>query len=110
MRLPLASLILLAATAGAAAQGAPKSIDDCERIKVDLAYNQCLAAFGPRMGERAARIATPPDEGEDAATSTAPARRGVVVQRGKGGRKSASFTIGPRSDSAPQQSRRSRRR
>ena len=31
----------------ALAQGAPRSVGDCERIKGDLAYNQCLSLFGP---------------------------------------------------------------
>ncbi|MEH3118474.1 MAG: hypothetical protein PGN25_13010 [Methylorubrum populi] len=38
---------LLVSTAPAFAQGAPRSMAECERLKNDLAYNQCLAMFGP---------------------------------------------------------------
>jgi hypothetical protein len=31
----------------ALAQSTPRSVSDCERLKNDLAYNQCLAMFGP---------------------------------------------------------------
>ncbi|WP_244528778.1 hypothetical protein [Methylobacterium gossipiicola] len=43
------TLVLLAIVAPclAAAQGAPRSVGECERLKNDLAYNQCLAMFGP---------------------------------------------------------------
>ncbi len=48
MRLtPLAALIVLLAPLPALAQGTPRSIGECERLKNDLAYNQCLAMFGP---------------------------------------------------------------
>ena len=44
-----ASLMLAAPLAAetAAAQGTPRSMAECERLKNDLAYNQCLAMFGP---------------------------------------------------------------
>ncbi|ACK82749.1 MULTISPECIES: hypothetical protein [Methylorubrum] len=44
-----ASLMLAAPMAAetAAAQGTPRSMAECERLKNDLAYNQCLAMFGP---------------------------------------------------------------
>ena len=43
------TLVLLAFLAPtlAAAQGVPRSVGECERLKNDLAYNQCLAMFGP---------------------------------------------------------------
>ncbi|MRI55182.1 hypothetical protein D8770_14600 [Methylobacterium sp. DB1607] len=46
----VASLVILAAplaVLSAAAQGTPRSMAECERLKNDLAYNQCLAMFGP---------------------------------------------------------------
>ncbi|MFD0935151.1 hypothetical protein ACFQ12_08135, partial [Methylobacterium trifolii] len=42
-----AGLILLGACLPALAQGSPRSVNECERLKNDLAYNQCLAMFGP---------------------------------------------------------------
>jgi hypothetical protein len=48
MRLkPLAALVMLLAPVPALGQGTPRSIGECERLKNDLAYNQCLAMFGP---------------------------------------------------------------
>ena len=59
-------VVLLILPFAAAAQPAPKSIADCERIKADLAYNQCLASFGPKMGERrSSRVAAPADDETD---------------------------------------------
>ncbi len=43
---PVLPLLLLSALP-ALAQGSPRSIGECERLKNDLAYNQCLAMFGP---------------------------------------------------------------
>jgi hypothetical protein len=48
---PLHAIALLAATAAApSALAAPRSIADCEKIEAALAYNQCLASFGPAAG------------------------------------------------------------
>jgi len=33
------------------AEAAPRSIDDCEKIKEPEAYNLCLASFGPVRGQ-----------------------------------------------------------
>lgn len=41
-----AGLLSLIGTA-ALAQSTPRSVGECERLKNDLAYNQCLAMFGP---------------------------------------------------------------
>ncbi|GEO99598.1 hypothetical protein [Methylobacterium haplocladii] len=53
-RLPPSTIRLLGATgllsllaSSAFAQGTPRSVGECERLKNDLAYNQCLAMFGP---------------------------------------------------------------
>jgi len=43
----LAALVVLVAPFPALARGTPRSIGECERLKNDLAYNQCLAMFGP---------------------------------------------------------------
>ncbi|MCJ2053145.1 hypothetical protein [Methylobacterium sp. J-070] len=47
MRLTLLPALVLLAPLPALAQGTPRSIGECERLKNDLAYNQCLAMFGP---------------------------------------------------------------
>lgn len=86
----LAVVILLATALPAGAQPAG-SISDCERIKNDLAYNQCLASFGPRVGQRAPRV----QAGQDPESSVAEASpgRGRPVVRGRRGRQAASFDI-----------------
>jgi len=48
LRLIPAAIALLAPAAGMAA---PRTIDDCEKIKEADAYNLCLAAFGPTRGQ-----------------------------------------------------------
>lgn len=56
MRHLLIGALLLGPSAAAAQPAAPS---DCEGIRNDLAYNRCLASFGPKRGERA-RPARPP--------------------------------------------------
>ncbi len=99
MRLPLAALALLLTTAALAA---PRSIADCESIKSDLAYNQCLASFGPAAGGRPARAqsdsatATEADDARAEQTARRASRsfqRSRAVQRLRGGRRSMSFGI-----------------
>jgi hypothetical protein len=68
-----------------AALAQPSSLADCERIKNDLAYNQCLASFGPKHGERPAREGADQDGEGSTARSPAPRRRG--------GRQSAAFDV-----------------
>ena len=92
---------LLALPGGALAQGQPRSIAECEKVKGDLAYNQCLASFGPKRGERAPRGAQPtPEQLQTAAPepeSSRAGRRGrrgrAAVALGRSGRQSASFDI-----------------
>ena len=87
----LAAAVLLAAPLSAAAQSKPGSIADCERIKNDMAYNQCLASFGPKMGERAPRVQV----GEDPESSVVERRAtpGRQAVRGPRGRQSMSFDV-----------------
>lgn len=116
MRLkPLAALVVLLAPLPALAQGTPRSISECERLKNDLAYNQCLAMFGPAAKNvaggyasadfAAAPAATPaaatpaaamaepiPQIDEAAETSTSGRRR----YRSHRGRQYASFSTGYR--------------
>lgn len=93
----LVLLALVAFPAAALAQPAPKSIAECEKIKGDLAYNQCLATFGPKVGERRPRGVVPADEGEEPAV--AQGRRGRYGYARRGGRQRAVFEIGARRSS-----------
>lgn len=54
----LAGLLLVGLGGGASAQGTPRSVGECERLKNDLAYNQCLAMFGPAAKNVAGGYAT----------------------------------------------------
>ncbi len=91
-------LDLALATAAAAA---PRSIDDCEAIKEPLAYNACLASFGPKRGERSAPAyhgdpeASAP-RGAGGARYRAPHRvlrvGGAPVSRSRNGRVHMEFT------------------
>ncbi|KQT07866.1 hypothetical protein ASG40_13260 [Methylobacterium sp. Leaf399] len=102
-----------------AAQAGPRSASDCERLKNDLAYNQCLSMFGPAArnvaggaaaaSEGAASTGTaitamppamPPavaTAGSSADEAAPEARRGRRHRRGsyaRGGRQSATFSVG----------------
>jgi hypothetical protein len=86
---------LLAFPCAAMAQPAPKSIADCEKIKGDLAYNQCLAGFGPKMGERPSRgAAAAPADGDDEPVATRGRRGRSAGYARRGGRQRAVFEIG----------------
>ena len=99
----------------ASAQNAPRSMAECERLKNDLAYNQCLAMFGPAArnvggggsegGSASSSVATalaavPPVSTESLPMADEPAQeagKGKRSRRGRytrHGRQSASFTVG----------------
>jgi hypothetical protein len=105
----LALFALLILPAAALAQPAPKSIADCEKIKGDLAYNQCLAMFGPKVGERRSSGVAADDDDEPV---VARRRRGRSSYTGRGGRQRAVFEVGRRSSLrvSPAWQARSRRR
>lgn len=88
--------VLLAFPAAAAAQAPPKSIAECERIKGDLAYNQCLSMFGPKVGERRSRGVASADDGDEPAVTRG--RRGRHGYSRRGGRQRAVFEVGRRSN------------
>ena len=106
------TLVLLAFLAPtlAAAQGAPRSVGECERLKNDLAYNQCLAMFGPAAKNVAAGIsagaatasasvatalaALPSSVAAALPTVQETGRRGRRSRYGRHGRQSASFDTG----------------
>lgn len=116
-------LPVLALAAPALAQGTPRSVGECERLKNDLAYNQCLAMFGPeaRMitggdggggpppasAAGATAMAGIPSADEPLIEDTRRGRRGRWSRRG--GRQVASFEVsGGSEEAAP--ARRSYRR
>jgi hypothetical protein len=83
MRYLISSLLVLCPLAAfAQSPGAAKSVEDCENIKNDLVYNQCLASFGPKHGER--RAGAGHDDGDG------PSRRG---RSARGGRQAATFNV-----------------
>ena len=95
----LAGLVVLAA-GPALAQGTPRSVGECERLKNDLAYNQCLAMFGPAAhnvagGFAAADSAAPQAAIPQAEEPQAEPARGRRY-RGRHGRQRAVFTSGRR--------------
>lgn len=121
----LLSLLVLAPAA--LAQGTPRSVSECERLKNDLAYNQCLAMFGPAAknvtgGDGVATgspVTVPPPE--PSAIAGMPALEEPVVDermpRGRqgrytrsGGRQSASFDVKGTDKAAPTRRRWHRRR
>jgi hypothetical protein len=118
MKVLLTCLVLLCPLAAAAqSPEAPRSVSDCEGIKGDLAYNQCLASFGPKRGERGAGgAAVGEDDDGPAVTRSQTGRR--PARRARGGRQAAAFDVvsgkrgGARSAprSASRQERGSRRR
>jgi hypothetical protein len=86
----------------AAAEGAPQSIADCEKIEAPHAYNQCLASFGPTRGggggaggAYTAPAAEPARKSHGAMMPQRPARIGVLnVTRTRAGRVRMEFTPG----------------
>lgn len=93
MRLPIAALLaLLPCAAFAQTPSAASSVADCERIQNALAYNECLASFGPKVGERRPRITASGAEYQGRAVRR-PGRGSRTVVRGRGGRQSAVFEI-----------------
>lgn len=101
----LAGLLLLGLGTTAIAQGAPRSVGECERLKNDLAFNQCLAMFGPAAKNVAGGYAageTPPVPALPATAAAPQADEPAEVTRGgrrgryrvRHGRQSAVFTAG----------------
>ena len=86
---PLICLLFLLAPTLALAQEQARSISDCEKIKADLAYNNCLASFGPKMGERRSRAAAAPADADEEPAVRRGSRRGSYSRRGRRGRVSA---------------------
>ena len=106
----LTASCLLALAVPAAAQGTPRNMAECERLKNDLAYNQCLAMFGPPArnvasgGDGSAAASAPMPVASTATIPGIPAVEEPEVQEGRRGRRSrysrrngrmsATFTVG----------------
>jgi hypothetical protein len=88
----LALLAFLLLPTAALSQPAPRSIADCEKIKGDLAYNQCLSMFGPKVGERRSRGVVSADDDDEPVVARG--RRGRSSYGRRGGRQRAAFEIG----------------
>jgi hypothetical protein len=92
MKFLLTCLVLLYPLAAAAqSPEAPRSMSDCERIKGDLAYNQCLASFGPKRGERGAGGAGVGND-DDVPATTRSQRNARPARRARG-RQAAAFDV-----------------
>lgn len=105
----LVALLMLVWPLAVAAQS--RSISECEKVKGDLAYNQCLASFGPPARAGAARSSAGEVNAGDEAQAQEPQSRGLMrrgrssygrqaesFSRRRGRRQSMSFDIGSRSE------------
>lgn len=96
----IAAFVLCVVPFGALAQGTPRSIGECERLKNDLAYNQCLAMFGPAAKNVAAGYASVDAAAAPALPEAAPAETEADAAprgrryRGRHRRQYAMFTAG----------------
>ena len=79
-------LIAIAAVICAHAAAAPRSIDDCEKIKEPEAYNLCLASFGPTRGDHNKTYPGVASEGDKAVDKNETATPVGAAEAGKGGR------------------------
>jgi hypothetical protein len=87
----LLAAALLALPVSALAQVQQKKIEDCESISAPLAYNACLAKFGPARRPGGPEVTeVPPDA--DKKVSRRGGRRGKIA-RGRGGRTHAEFAV-----------------
>lgn len=93
---------LLAAFSSVPVRPVHAAMADCEKIQNWHLYNQCLAANGPKRGQRAARISGGGDPEKTVPAGTGAGRRygrraapagSGFVQRKSNGRMSASFDI-----------------
>lgn len=91
---------------GKATTAAPRSIDDCERYKEALAYNACLASFGPERRGGGALVSQEVSSDGDGKAETSGRRaesrygkrsnrysRSSRYQRNRHGRASATFSV-----------------
>lgn len=104
------TFLLLVWPLAAAAQ--PRSIADCEKVKGDLAYNQCLASFGPSVRSGATRSSAgeigPTEEAQAQEAQSERRSYGRQAVRRPGGRKSMSFdVVSSRSEIKPERQTRS---
>jgi hypothetical protein len=87
----LLAAALIALPVSALAQTQAKKIEECESITAPLAYNACLAKFGPARRPGGPEVTeVPPDA--DKKVSRRGGRRGKIA-RGRGGRAHAEFSV-----------------
>ena len=101
LRLTIVATALLGPTTG---EAAPRTIDDCEKIKDADAYNLCLAGFGPTRGQhnksypglaREGGVTTPrPRGGKVNARWRDPGDARASTRHANGGRMRMEFTPG----------------
>ncbi|GGC93657.1 hypothetical protein [Chelatococcus reniformis] len=100
-------LALLVVPAAAWAQAPLRTIDDCERFEEPLAYNACLAKFGPERGagpQTTSEVSDDKDDGRGRERKSAALGSGGGQEakarpwrtsRSRNGRVSASFDVSP---------------
>ncbi len=100
MRFLRETLVFSSLLAVTGALATPRAIDDCEKITAPMAYNECLASFGPTPGHtRAAPSYRPTTAREPRARrkmdrGRAPSKLGLegLARRGVHGRVRMEFT------------------
>jgi hypothetical protein len=81
--------LLLAATV---AQASSRTIDDCEQIKDAMAYNACLASFGPTRGHHGPTSGLGPGRFESVRRARSHGASGAAYAHIRGGRMHMEFT------------------
>jgi hypothetical protein len=124
LRLIIAACASLAASpllAIAPAAAKPQSVDDCEKIQEALAYNACLASFGPERGHDVVTREVPDNadargSGRKSGRRAAKTRGGVhipdAISYGKtrGGKSFAVFDVGGKKGSTTKPAGKHRKR
>ena len=86
----LLAAALIALPVSALAQAQPKKIEECESITAPLAYNACLAKFGPARRPGGPEVTEVPPDADKKVSRRG--RRGKIA-RGRGGRAHAEFSV-----------------
>jgi hypothetical protein len=84
--------LLAAMLVTANAQAAPRKIDDCEAIQEPMAYNACLASFGPTRGHSSATAAIGHEAPRAHSLRGRPGAAEAAIRRDRGGRVHMEFT------------------
>jgi hypothetical protein len=96
----IAALLFASLLCATSAHAAPHNLDECEKIQDPMAYNACLASFGPTRKSHGAARSYPGQASEGAPRGRGHAAQHVrgakVVQRGPHGRMHMEFFPGRR--------------